>query len=313
MDTPYTWENKTYLVLVDSLTSLTAGAIDSILVSGSGIIIATSNVKTRNEIAQNVGIIPFLIPVPTSNDNKSFFYNNMPGNLEDLEIESFPLWKGLSIDRLRFWQVNTKLLEEFISKVDFDEAVIDFDLLSPLSPCWDMFDSISLIKNGTLRTPEHFAFLKRYSELGVISGVVTDKEQDKIYLKQFGISNVSVWQAEKPFEPPIEKTYGEPCIYYDKQNIWQFNEFVERYGVLQPISFDQRSIDMFPKCHHYNIEVLPPTAVTRPERLFMFSYDEQVIDRINPKQVIIFDPYGVNMAREMMAGDSRVVEVLNHG
>lgn len=308
MDTPYIWEsNKTYLVATDHLTSLIAGAIDSILVSGSGVIIITGNSKTQKEIAQNVGILPFLIPIPSNNDNRSFFLDNMPGNLEELEVQSFPLWKGLSIDRLRFWQVNTGLLEEFISKINFDIAVIDFDLLSPLSSVWDMFDNTILVKSQTLRTPEHFAFLKRYTDLGMVRGVITDKNTDKNYLKQIGIDNVSTWQAEKPFEPPTEKEYGDVLIYYDKRYIWQFNEYVERYGLSQPISFDQRSIDMFDKCHQLpNVQVIPPKAAMTPRMLIMFAYDEEVIDAINPQKVMIFDPYGVNKANEMSVGDDRV-------
>lgn len=305
-DTPYIWEsNKTYLVVTDHLTSLIAGVIDSILVSGSGVIIVTSNSKTQKEIAQNIGILPFLIPIPSNNDNRSFFFDNMPGNLEELEVQSFPLWKGLGIDRLRFWQVNKGLLEEFVSKIKFDIAVIDFDMMSPLSSGWDMFDNIVVVKSYTLRTPEHYAFLKRYTKS--INRVVTDKEIDKDYLKQIGVNNVSVWQAEKPFEPPIEKEYGDPCIYYDKRYIWQFNEYVERYGLLQPISFDQRSIDMFDKCHQLpNVQVVPPKAARTPSVLIMFAYDEEIIDAINPHKVMIFDPYGVNKAAEMFVGDDRV-------
>lgn len=309
MDTPYTWENKTYLVLTDRLTSLIAGVVDSVLVSGSSIIIVTSDRQTRSEIAKNIGVAAFLVPVPGKNDNRSFFYDNMPGSLQDLEIESFPLWKGLSIDRLRFWQVNRDLLEEFISKIEFDTAVLDFDPMSPLSAVWDCFYDITLVKSGTLRTPEHYTFMQKHK--GIINGVITDKEIDKPYLKQLGIETASVWETERPFEPPVDKQYGEPAIYYDKRYLWQFNEFVERYGQIQPISFDERSIDLFPKCHNIKATVLPPTAVTRPSRLFMFSYDEEVIDRIDPQQIVIFDPYGVNKAREMSCGDARVVEVMN--
>lgn len=316
MNTPYTWENRTYLVLTDSLTSLIAGVIDSILVSGSSIIIGTSNQKTRSEIIKNIGITPFLIPVPGKNDNRSFFYNNMPGSMEDLEIESFPLWKGLSADRLRFWQVNNELLKEFISKISFDTAVIDFDLLSPLSSIWEEIGQLIILKNQTLRTPEHFSFLVRNRER--VEYVVTDKEMDVSYLSQADLQ-AEVWSVEKEFEPPIEKVYGLDAIYYDKRYIWQFNEYFDGKHLVigntkfpQAISFDSPSIELFPRCHpNAHVQVVPPNTITTPKRLIMFAYDEEVIDRISPKEVLIYDPYNVNRAVEMSVGDERVVRVIN--
>lgn len=305
-NTPYIFENKTYLVLTSNLTSLIAGVIDSILLSGSGIVIVTDSEKTQKEISQNVGILPFLVPVPPSSDNQSFFFDNMPGKLQSMEIELFPIWKGLSIDRLRFWQLNNGLIDEFIFKLSFDVAVVDFDLVSPLSVTWDCFDDTILVKNRTFRTPEHLAYLQRGR---AIKQVVTDKEIDIPYLERaLGGNKAVVWQAEKPFEPPVEKQHKGECIYYDKRYIWQFNEYIERYGLKQPISFDERSIDMFHKCHNVpNVDVLPPSTVTKPETLVMFAYDEEVIDAINPQRIAIYDPYGVNMADVTSIGDERVV------
>ena len=138
MGTPYIFNgNKSYLVLTDNLTSLMAGVIDSILLSGSNITIVTSRKETQEAIAHNVGLPSFLVPVPSHSDNQMFFRTQMPGELDGMEFESFPLWKGLSIDRLRFWQVNNGLLNEFISKINYDIAVIDFDLMSPLSSVWE--------------------------------------------------------------------------------------------------------------------------------------------------------------------------------
>ena len=134
--------SKTYLVLADNLSALLAACIDSILVSGGNIVIVTSKQETQQEIASKVGINPFLIPVPGHADDEAFFNNNMPGSLEDLEFKRFPLWKGLSIDRLRFWQVNNGLLNEFISKINFDVTILDLDLMSPLTSL-----STKLLKN----------------------------------------------------------------------------------------------------------------------------------------------------------------------
>lgn len=301
MNTSYIFDTKTYLVLTDSLTELIASAIDSFLISGSSTIIVTSRKEVQKAIAENIGLQSFVVPVLNENDNGLFYQQNMPGSLE-LEIEKFPLWKGLSIDRLRFWQVNNNLLKEFVSKLDFDTVVIDFDPMSPLSSVWDLLDDIILIKNETLRTPEHFAFLTKNSEK--ISKVITDKEMDVAYLN--GLNSV-VWETEKPFEPPIEKVYADRAIYYDKRYIWQFNEFVEKYGYVQPISFDDRSIDLFNRCHpHVRGEILPPSAVVTPSELIMFAYDERVIDAIKPQKVAVFDPYGVNMTKDMIVGDERV-------
>lgn len=307
MDTPYIFDSdKTYLFLVDNLTALVAAAIDSVLLSGSGIIVATNNEKTQREMAQSVGIQAFHIPLIPSHDNRLFHENNMPRSLESLDdFKLFPLWKGLSIDRLRFWQINRGLLEEFLSKLNFDVLVADFNIHSPLSSVHesDRFDKMVLIKNGTLRTPEHIAFIERNN--GRILSIISDKEIDKPFIAAVG-SNPLIWVAEKEFEPPVDKEYGRPCIYYDKQYIWQFNMYVERLPLFQVVSLDERSIEMFPRCHNINTNILPVTAVTRPERLIMFAYDEQVIDRIEPKEVLIYDPYGANRAYMTSIGDDRV-------
>lgn len=316
MDTPYIFDSKTYLVLTDNLTSLVAGFIDSALLSGSNIVIVTSRKQVREQITNNVGFPTFLVPIPPANDNKLFFSTNMPGNLEELEYKSFPLWKGLSADRLRFWQVNNGLLKEFISKISFDTAVIDFDLLSPLSSVWEEIGQLIVLKNQTLRTPEHFSFLIRNKER--IEYVVTDKEMDIPYLSQANLQT-RVWDVEKEFEPPIEKVYGPDAIYYDKRYIWQFNEYFDgKHQVVgntkfpQAVSFDNPSIELFPRCHpNAHVQVVPPNTVTTPNRLIMFAYDEEVIDRISPKEVLIYDPYNVNRAVEMSVGDDRVVGVID--
>ena len=90
MDTPYIFNgNKSYLVLADNLTSLMAGVIDSILLSGSNITIVTSRKETQEAIAQNVGLPSFLVPGPSYSDNQMFFRTQMPGELDGMEFESF--------------------------------------------------------------------------------------------------------------------------------------------------------------------------------------------------------------------------------
>jgi hypothetical protein len=296
--------SKTYLVLTDSLSSLIAATIDSLLVSGANIVVVTSKSKVQQEITEKIGITPFHIPVPPLNDDHQFFLGNMPGSLEDLVFEGFPLWKGLSIDRLRFWQVNNDLLKKFIEKIDFDISIIDLDLMSRLTslPIASYKESI-VVKNATLRTPEIYSFLQKLQP----SAVITDKEMDIPYLDHFLDTTKKVWAQEIPFEPPIDKVYGPPALYYDKRYIWQFNEYVERHEFVPPISFDERSIEVFSRCHPVGgMYVLPPSAIATPETLVMFAYDEQAIDAIKPKRVVIYDPYGVNMAEIMAIGDERV-------
>lgn len=297
-------QNKTYLVLTNNLTSLIAATIDSALIAGGNIVIVTSKKEVQKAIADNVGLPSFLVDIPPSSDNRLFFDRHMPGSLEDLRVENYELWKGLSIDRLRFWQVNSDLLAKFISNINFDTVVVDFDLMSLLSPVWDSLDKpFILVKNRTLRTPEHYLFMvKNKSKIEL---VVTDKEMDGEYLESIGVKT-AVLEAEKPFEPPTEKVYGEKVIYYDKRYIWQFNEYVERYGWFQPVSYDNRSIELFTKCHGFKSGILPVKTVKTPEQLIMFTYDEEVIDAMKPKEVLIYDPYQVNMAKETAVGDERV-------
>lgn len=296
--------SKTYLVLADSLSALIAATIDSLLVSGANIVIVTSSSKVQQEVTEKIGIVPFHVPIPPLNDDRRFFLGNMPGSLEDLVFNGFPLWKGLSIDRLRFWQVNNDLLRKFIERIDYDSVVLDLDLMSPLTSLpIGMYKDATVVKNATLRTPEIHSFLQKLQP----SAVITDKEMDVPYIDHFLDATKKVWAQEVPFEPPIEKVHGPPALYYDKRYIWQFNEYVEKHEFIPPISFDTRSIEMFPRCHQINgAQVLPPSAIATPETLVMFAYDEQVIDVIKPKQVTVYDPYGVNMAEIMAIGDKRV-------
>jgi hypothetical protein len=295
---------KTYLVLTDNLSHLIAAAIDSVLLAGANIVIVTSNPKAQKEITEKIGITPFHVTVPPLSDDNQFFLGNMPGSLEDHVFNGFPLWKGLSIDRLRFWAINNNLLQEFIGNIHYDETVIDLDLMSPLTSLpIEMYRDATVVKNATLRTPEIYSFLQKLNP----KAVVTDRQMDVPYLDHFLDATKMVWEQDKPFEPPVDKQYGLPVIYYDKRYIWQFNEYVERFDFAPPISFDKRSIEIFTRCHPVSgMYVLPPNAIGTPETLIMFAYDEQVIDTIKPKKVTIFDPYGVNMAQVMSMGDERV-------
>lgn len=304
MDTPYAKSGETYLLLADNLSTITAGFIDAVLLSGSDLVVITSNKAFEQEAREAMGISCFYTPITTKNDNKSFFYNNMPGSLEELKIESFPLWKGLAIDRLRFWQLELSLLREVVENTSYTKVVIQMNPHSPLSAIFDDFDTDNLIvlKDETLRTPEILNFLKQKS----VECVITDSEIDTAFIANYAKSAM-VWRIEQKYSPPDDRKKVEQLIYYDKQYIWQFNEFAEKYGEVQAVSHDERSRETFLLCHpKAKSKVVPPNLLGAPTELILFAYDEKVIAALDPEVVTIFDPYGVNMAKELSVGDERV-------
>ncbi len=304
MDTPYLQTGETYLLLADNLTELVAGFIDACLLSGNDLVVATSNKAFREEVGKSMGLACFYLPTPSRNDNKIFFDDNMPGSMEDLEVDGFQLWKGLAIDRLRFWQLELNLLKKFIEEVSYTKVAIEMNPMSSLSAVFDSLQSITILKSDTLRTPEIVTFLQKKSD--EIDCVITDSEIDTEFIFNY-VNNAKVWRIEEEYTPPDKQKRIEKLIYYDKQYIWQFNEFVENWGLFDTVSFDKRSQETFPLCHPGLGEALPPETLPQPVELIMFSYDEQVIKAIKPEKITIFDPYGVNKAKEMSAGDTRVV------
>ena len=64
-----------------------------------------------------------------SKQDKTFADLFMPGLLEDQSIEGLPLWKVLSLDRLKFW-FNPSSTEniEFLRSLSFDKVFISLDL-----------------------------------------------------------------------------------------------------------------------------------------------------------------------------------------
>lgn len=302
--------NETYLLLTDSLTYLIAGFIDSCLVSGNNIVIVTTDKETKKAIENDIGTPVFYCPIKPQKNAGLFYKENMPGSLEDMSIDGFPIWKGLSIDRLRFWSIETGFLDEFISKLNYTKSVVDMNPMANISTVFDSIKNIVVLKNRTFRTPEILSFMEQQSDN--IVEFVTDTNDDIPLLAKYD-KPIHIWAVEEKFKPPTADDREGQLCYYDKQYIWQFNELIERFGFIQPVSYDSRSIETFPLCHPgFKGKILPPNTKKRPLELVMFAYDENIIKQIDPEKVLIFDPYGVNRARELAVGDEKV-RFISHG
>ena len=309
MDTPY-FSSKRYLLLTDSLTALVATAINAILVGGGTVMCVTSDQRIKNEVQTKVGV-PVTVVRIKGGDEIDFYNHHMPGSMEDLYFDDFPLWKGLSIDRLRFWHVDKNEALFLLSMLDYDEAILDLNMMTNISSVYeDVNCPTTVLKNGTLRTPAHLDFLTAMGDR--LTRVVTNREIDIDYLKAIKDVEVSVWRDEDPLILPTERDREKnlSVVYYDKQYAWQFNEVFPLISVNSVVTYDKRSAEVFPLCH-FGAKIIDAKLVeNNVNTLIMFGYDEGVIDKINPHHVIIHDKRAVNSARIMARGDKRV-EVLD--
>jgi hypothetical protein len=180
--------------------------------------------------------------------------------------------------------------------------------MSSISVVYDNLSNLILLKNRTLRTPEHYNFMSQNK--GRIKCVISDNENDIEYVDTLNIPTV-VWCNEDKLILPTERDEEKKgtLLYYDKKYIWQFSDYAEKEGLRYPIvSLDERSISIFESCHpRVNVNITPP--FNKPDTLIMFAYDEEVINQIDPRYVIIYDNYKVNLASIMSIGDKRVMDI----
>lgn len=237
--------------------------------------------------------------------DKKFFDLFMPGDLDGLSLNGFPVWKALSLDRLKFWY------SDYYSKYDFphyDVCYYSLDIMSSFPWVIDADKRIG-IKVNSLRTREMVDFLRSgYFDEVIVSfddelklADVTKSKGIKRQTKQI-LNNQSFRDSH---------AYGKEVvgIIFDKQNDWQYRLFLDKLTTkphlfdryyFMAFASDERSAELF-----YTIggklELQPLVLLKNCNKIVDFAFHESIYNNCLGEYVIA-DYGNINNALATTAG-----------
>ena len=248
----------------------------------------------------------YMPPVCSGNkmeEDKKFYDKFMPGELDGLEIESFPVWKSLSLDRLKFWCDNG------YSGYDiphYDVCYSSLDIMS-VFPWIIKADKRIGVKVDSLRTRTMVDFLG----LGYLDEIIVSYD-DELSLHKTAVSKGITRQVKPELKNDgFKQSYSVgrkiAGIIFDKQNDWQYRELLsflsrnvnsEWYFVA--FATDERSAQLFPSIGGV-IETQPISMLKMCDTVIDFSFHESIYNNTLGEYTIL-DYGNVNNSIEVSDG-----------
>lgn len=309
------------LFLLSELSDL---ILYEILESTDYMIVATDQ-NVASQLFQRGGIISHVLSaggaVSTGENDSDFFEKYMPGKLDGLEIDGYPIHKSLSVDRLKFWYIGRPLerLVDLILQIRADELVVSADIKNPI--IWSVaekFDGcVTAVKTESLRTREFYDY---YPDMPIDIMVVSFPDEEE-YLKKACPEKKVRSRANRKEKRVVEfqergnlkASLGIPAnkkvvgFIYDRRDMWQYKRAMSgAKGDFFPIAFpyDTRSSELFYLCDFSEIPLVESERfLDACDEVVMFRFLESVYNLL-PKNtnVLVYDFFDINRSMETGTG-----------
>lgn len=299
----------------------------------SDILVVTQSHEVASSLV-SMGITrPILLPINGKSDNRAFHEQYMPGVLNELFIDSFPIWKSLAIDRWRFWHnANCTQIIDNCSLIKYDELIISLDMHD--IGVWDVARSVSgipvtAIKTHHLRTPEFLDFLLNVPVDNFVVSYSDEAEFIKTICPEKSVAiarGARSKREEVAFRKKQELRTGFELlnansvigVVYDKRDDWQFvrtfhsmiEQDVYRGFVFIVLPYDKRSAELYYSCVPQwikeTVRMIPVDSaglLNMCDRIIVNRFDEEFLNNLPENiPVTIVDPFNLNLSQQLTLG-----------
>ena len=280
----------------------------------------------------NLGISCFLLEeklMGISARDRIFADEMMPGIMEsygDFPGTDLPVWKVLSLDRLKFWfDYGTRTNLDFIEHIDYDRLYVSLDLDSPYP--WNIYPDDAeyiAIKTNPVRTAEFFLYSNRFN----FDEIWVESEEDREFLKKIRVkSTIRVKGKENTkiiIRREVESQESESAkvglgfendayvigVIFDKRDEWQTRLFFslsqDKNILLFPVD-DRSRVLAKDVLHGYKFFIQSnPEIAKMCDEVVSFRWDDRYSPR-DLKNFKIIDYGDINMAK-IIAPDGVITE-----
>lgn len=267
----------------------------------------------------SLGINGFLLRqknLTISEKDRLFAEKMLPGKMEaygNFKDEELPVWKVLSLDRLKFWFDHpASINSDFINGISADEVYVSLDMDSPYpwTYKWDLWTTA--IQIGNIRTPEFYfmSSLMKFDEYIVLA------EEEGEFLRSLNLDGLitNVGGKTRNGKRIIESQEREDLkksaglsgnitgIIFDKRDEWQARKYITDHKIV-PLLFpaDERSLELIPSVFHgYKYFTQPNMVLTDMcDTLVAFRWNENYFNDGIPNNFKVMDYHGMNLAKKL--------------
>ena len=209
---------------------------------GTQKLVMTQDGSPLSSAAQSLGVSVATIPAkgftPEGRD-REFRELAMPGLLDGIELpdkdfsDNMPVWKTISIDRLRFWyDPNHSLYRRFIEAIEFSSLIIPFSLHETLP--WAAADvakgrgaKVTAVKVASVLDLSTVAFLTS-GHCPIDSLLVSNKSEENFLRKKLAQVKVKTEVKSAGLVPPAREKASDDVapntlgILYIPEDDWKF-------------------------------------------------------------------------------------------
>lgn len=282
----------------------------------------------RHKIFEETGFRSITIPLQRKADQEEIFHETfMPGVLDRYEWGDLPIWKAVSIDRLRFWSHGDET-DNFMSMVelmDITGLTTTFDVHSCIP--WEALawaESIgvptTLVKTRGIRNKECFMAAQMIPPSRLI---VSFNDEAELYQRVLPDTEIVVVVGDRPKRPRVLKEkkdalrsgLGIPddafvtAIVYDKRDEWAFMHLAKLVAHTNKLAesiifpYDSRSEELFdkslPRDLVYGMLCDSPKFFAACDEIITFRYLEEVMGATPDIPVAIYDFFDRQLSSEL--------------